>query len=199
MPALIQKVSLPTKIRGVIFDIDGTLADSWKLGYDATNEVLQKNNVDLITEQVYHEHCIYTTPVRLARHAGLLPEKDEDFEEVGARLGDEFDNMYVDLVSTKTAGFYAGIPELINELPEDVKLGVLTNACVAYARAVLQSNCVPDVKSRFLAINGADNVPAAKPNPDGLYLCCKEMDLDPQDCVYIGDSPSDGKAAHNAG
>lgn len=189
-------------MKGVIFDIDGTLADSWKLGFDATQVVLEENNIPLISEKIYHEHCIYTTPERLARHAGLIPGIDDKakIQEVGKRLGDEFDNKYVNLVSTETAGFYPGIQEMIDTLPSDtVKLGVLTNACVAYAHAVLKSNCAPDIHSRFLAINGADNVPAAKPNPDGLLVCCQEMGLDPKDCVYVGDSPSDGMAAYNAG
>ena len=38
---------------GVIFDIDGTLADSWKLGFDATQQVVPKNqNNPLITEEL---------------------------------------------------------------------------------------------------------------------------------------------------
>lgn len=199
MPTPVSKFALPKNLRGVLFDIDGTLADSWKLGFDATQVVLEQNGVPSITEKCYHEHCIYTTPERLARHAGLIPGEDDNFEEVGNRLGNEFDNMYVNLVSTETAGFYPGIMDLLNELPNDVKLGALTNACVAYAHAVLESNCDSDVHSRFLAINGADNVPKAKPNPDGLLLCCEQMGVDPNECVYIGDSPSDGKAAHNAG
>ena len=193
------KIALPTKLEGILFDIDGTLADSWKLGFDATQVVLQKNGIPEISEKIYHEHCIYATPDRLARHAGLIPRRDDNFEEVGNRLGNEFDNLYVDLVSTETAGFYPGIMTIIEELPSDIKLGALTNACVAYAHAVLESNCESVIRSRFVSINGADNVPAPKPNPDGIFKCCEEMGLDPSKCVYIGDSPSDGKAAYNAG
>lgn len=35
----------------IIFDIDGTLCDSWKLGYDATQTVLQNNNIPLTTPE----------------------------------------------------------------------------------------------------------------------------------------------------
>ena len=69
-------------VKGIIFDIDGTLADSWKLGFDATVVVLEKNGLDPITERIYHEHTVYCTPERLARHAGLIPG-DDDFEAVG--------------------------------------------------------------------------------------------------------------------
>ena len=50
--------------QGVIFDIDGTLANSWKLGFDATQEVMVRHNYHLVTEQEYHENTKYTTPER---------------------------------------------------------------------------------------------------------------------------------------
>jgi len=100
-------------------------------------------------------------------------------------------------VSTETARFYEGMHPLLDSVPEHIKLGALTNACVAYAEALLHSN--NQVLKRFLSVRGADNVPAPKPNPDGLLVCCKEMGLDPSECVYIGDSPSDAMAAQAAG
>ena len=187
-------------VKGIIFDIDGTLADSWKLGFDATVVVLKNNNIPTITEEIYHQGTRYSTPDRLARHAGLEPG-DADYQEVGNRLGAEFDNLYVDLVDTQTAGFYKGIEQMLLDVPSTVSFGALTNACVDYAYAVFQAN-LPEgspLEDRFLSIKGADNVPAPKPNPDGLYEVCKEMKLSPEDCVYIGDSPSDAAAADAAG
>lgn len=42
-----------SKVRGIIFDIDGTIADSWKLGFDATQVMLEKNGMHTITEEIY--------------------------------------------------------------------------------------------------------------------------------------------------
>ena len=187
-----------TNLKGLIFDIDGTLADSWKLGFDATLAVLNKNDVDTISEEEYHQFTRYCTPERLARHTGLEPS-DEGFEEVGQRLGDEFDNLYVDLVSMETAGFYPGISELLEALPDSIALGALTNACVAYAHAVFRVNVQGAGSVEFKSIHGADSVPAPKPSAEGLWLVCKELGLKPEECVYVGDSPSDGLAAKNAG
>jgi phosphoglycolate phosphatase-like HAD superfamily hydrolase len=186
--------------KGVIFDIDGTLADSWKLGFDATQSVLIKNGIEDITEDDYHRGTRYCTPDRLARHAGLSPG-DNDFESVGNRLGAEFDSLYIGLVSLETAAFYPGIQELLQGLPSDVPLGALTNAAVAYAHAVFAVNLKNDADDAvaFQSIHGADDVPAPKPAADGLWLVCKELGLEPQDCVYVGDSPSDAMAAKNAG
>ena len=197
--------------KGVIFDIDGTLADSWQLGFEATQVILENNGISRITEEVYHDHTRYCTPDRLARHAGLMPG-DPDFESVGERLGKEFDDLYVGLVSMKTAPFYPGVQEMLVSVPSHVKIGALTNAAEKYAHAVLETNCpetqaslkAEDTKSdiviykRFGSIRGADTVPKPKPHPDGLFQVCQEMGVRPEDCVYIGDSPSDGASAHAA-
>jgi len=232
-------------VKGIIFDIDGTLADSWKLGFDATQIILKNNNIPPITTEIYHAGTKYSTPERLARHAGLTPnereEADDDyFVTKGDFLAHEFDELYVGLVSLETAGFYDGIRELILDLPScrggggngtrlngtnsdgdtggGVKIAALTNACVAYAHAVLKVNCPVCAKkatttelqednddddccvySRFQSIHGADTVPKPKPSPDGLYVCCKEIGIAAEKCVYIGDSPSDAVAAKDAG
>ena len=198
----------PTKTAaGVIFDIDGTLADSWRLGYDATVVVLKNNNLGHvpIDEEIYHATCVYPTPERLARTAGLTPT-DDNFESLGQELGRQFDEHYVQLVSSKTAGFYDGIMDILQNLPDETKLGCLTNACVAYGHAVLEANCPVKENTgtyalydRFGAIHGADSVPAAKPSPEGLLQCAKELQLQPEDCIYVGDAIGDGKAARAAG
>jgi phosphoglycolate phosphatase-like HAD superfamily hydrolase len=191
--------SMYQNIKGIIFDVDGTLADSWKLGYDATVVILDKHNLHPITEQIYHEHTVYCTPERLARHAGLVPG-DETYDEVGAKLGKEFDDLYVGLVSSQTAGFYPGVAECLQAIPSDIAFGALTNAAVNYAHAVLQVNDQnKNLVNRFVSIHGADSVPEPKPSPAGLLQVCRDLNLRPADCVYIGDSPSDGKAAEAAG
>ena len=66
--------------------------------------------------------------------------------------------------------------------------GALSNACGAYVCKVLLVN---EVSELFKCKLGADDVPKAKPEPDGLLKCCEEMgNLLPERCIYIGDSPT---------
>ena len=111
-------------------------------------------------------------------------------------MGAEFDALYISMVDTKTAGFYEGMKDLIESTPPDVKLGALTNAAVAYAEAVLSAN---GVRERFAVVHGADDVPKPKPAPDGILQCLDELRVRAHEAVYIGDSPSDGRAALSAG
>ena len=76
------------------------------------------------------------------------------------------------------------------------QVGALSNAAVAYVERVL---AVHRLQGHFCVLHGADDVPAPKPAPDGLILCCKELGQDPAHVVYVGDSPSDGLAARAAG
>eukprot|EP00584_Thalassiosira_punctigera_P011940 CAMPEP_0172554328 /NCGR_PEP_ID=MMETSP1067-20121228/54032_1 /TAXON_ID=265564 ORGANISM="Thalassiosira punctigera, Strain Tpunct2005C2" /NCGR_SAMPLE_ID=MMETSP1067 /ASSEMBLY_ACC=CAM_ASM_000444 /LENGTH=305 /DNA_ID=CAMNT_0013342671 /DNA_START=141 /DNA_END=1058 /DNA_ORIENTATION=- len=221
-------------VRGIIFDIDGTLADSWNLGYQATKTVLteyhNKKSDEThtpetypLTSEEYHYGCRFTTPERLARHVGLDPE-DPSFESVGEDLGRQFDDYYVQLVDKETAGFYDGIDELLMKLHRGdgdsdsgkmsgVQLGALTNACVEYAHAVLKANCpecssdIPSssfegndssIYQRFSSIHGANSVPRPKPFGDGIQKCCDEMNLHPSQVIYVGDAPTDARAAVDA-
>ena len=177
---------------GVVFDIDGTLADSFRLGFDATNVVLRRNAFPPISEADYHDNCIYVTPERMARHA--VGEHDED---LGRRLGAEFDREYIALVSTETAGFYPGLRPLLERLRDSgAVLGALTNAAVAYAEAVLLVN---NARGAFGSVHGADSVARAKPFPDGCLRVASDLGLEPKDCIYVGDAPTDGAAARAAG
>jgi phosphoglycolate phosphatase-like HAD superfamily hydrolase len=196
-------LSTRSTCRAILFDVDGTLADSGQLGFDATVVVLEKNGIPSITEDIYHAYTIYATPERMARHAGHVPG-DDDFEAVGQALGQQFDDLYIGLVDTQTAGFYPGVASMLERIPANVKLGALTNAACRYADEVLKANSQEIMGSlelyhRFLSIRGADNVPQAKPSPAGLLQICQDIGVPPAECVYIGDSPSDGAAAHAAG
>ena len=198
-----QNEGFVKKPKAIIFDIDGTLADSWKLGYEATLVVLKNNDIPLIDEVTYHECTKFSTPQRLARHAGLDPDDETAkglFESTGQKLADEFDELYVGLVDTKTAGFFEGIRSLLTSC-KSTKVGCLTNACVAYAHAVLKANDDDELGlvQQCLSVHGADTVPHPKPEPDGLYKVCKELGVTPKEAVYVGDSPSDGLAAKNSG
>jgi HAD superfamily hydrolase (TIGR01509 family) len=190
-------------VKAVIFDVDGTLADSGQLGFEATNVVLQTYNVATVTYEDYCEGTRYTTPDRLASHAGLTPEKDgEQFRALGQKLGQEFDDLYINLVSIQTAKFFPGMLELVHNIPDSVRVGTLTNAAGRYAHAVLKANDTVEPLSlyeRFGSILGADEVVRPKPYGDGLLQVCRELSVHPAVCVYIGDSPSDGLAAQAAG
>ena len=72
--------------------------------------MLEDAGYPTISEEEYHAHCIYPTPERFARHAQLdgVSVGSPEFLRVGSELGQAFDDLYIDLVTTETAGFYPG-------------------------------------------------------------------------------------------
>eukprot|EP00929_Paragymnodinium_shiwhaense_P124157 TRINITY_DN9917_c0_g1_i3.p1 TRINITY_DN9917_c0_g1~~TRINITY_DN9917_c0_g1_i3.p1 ORF type:complete len:294 (+),score=58.57 TRINITY_DN9917_c0_g1_i3:35-883(+) len=176
----------------VLWDVDGTLVDSTLVSWKSTNEVLQRHGYPEITVEGYEEGCIYPTPRRMAFHA--LKEDLDDPE--GLKLAKEFDDLYIDLVTPETVPLYPGVRELLENLKaKGYRFGALSNACGRYVKTVLTTHGLSEM---FEAQLGADEVPAAKPAADGLLQVCKGMGVSPANCVYIGDAPTDGKAARNA-
>lgn len=86
--------------------------------------------------------------------------------------------------------------EKVKENVPGVRIGALSNACGRYVEAVLEAN---KLSADFGIALGADQVRAAKPQPDGLLSCCEHLGVSPSYAVYVGDSPTDGQAAAAAG
>jgi len=176
----------------VLWDVDGTLADSTQLGFTSTNAVLAEAGWNTITLADYEQGTRHPTPQRLAWHA-----TGDTAAACGLVLGAAFDRHYIALVSTTTAGFYPGIPALVAAITAAGKpQTVLSNACGEYARAVVRVN---GAAAHMMRVDGADDAPAPKPAPDGLLAQCRAFGWPPEACVYVGDSPSDGAAAAAAG
>lgn len=87
--------------------------------------------------------------------------------------------------------------------PAHVERRLDHHRCGAYVRAVMSASKFDEVPGERIAVMkvalGADEVPKAKPHPDGLLQCCTALGVQPTAAVYVGDSPSDGKAASAAG
>lgn len=176
----------------ILFDVDGTLSDSFELCFSSTNIILENNNYGKITEKEYHLGTKFCTSKRMANHATGDPD-----HEIGNKLGKEFDDLYITLVSNKTCPFYPNMKDLLNNVlykNKNIVFGALSNACGSYVRGCLEVNDSIDLFNCHL---GADDVKFPKPSPDGLLKCCKDINISPSNCIYIGDSPSDGLAAKN--
>ena len=157
----------------VIWDVDGTLADSTQLGFTSTNAVLVEAGIGAITLGQYMQGTRYATPQRLAWHA-----TGDISATCGAELGAAFDRHYLALVSPTSAGFFPGVASLVKRIAASGKAqAVLSNACGAYARAVVEVNGVAEYMTR---VDGADEVPAVKPAPDGLLAQCAALGWEPK-------------------
>jgi phosphoglycolate phosphatase-like HAD superfamily hydrolase len=88
--------------RAVLWDLDGTLCDSFRLAFGATQTVLAAHGHDPVSEAEYHACTRYATPERMARHVGVLPG-DAAYEALSRTLGAEFDALYISQVRAARA------------------------------------------------------------------------------------------------
>eukprot|EP00472_Partenskyella_glossopodia_P014622 CAMPEP_0197520944 /NCGR_PEP_ID=MMETSP1318-20131121/6267_1 /TAXON_ID=552666 /ORGANISM="Partenskyella glossopodia, Strain RCC365" /LENGTH=252 /DNA_ID=CAMNT_0043072729 /DNA_START=387 /DNA_END=1145 /DNA_ORIENTATION=+ len=183
-----------SEFKCVIFDMDGTLVSSTKLAHKTTNSVLEHFGHPHITLKEYGEGTKYTTPARLAWHAGL------DFDsKQGIEMGTLFDQRIITMVNAVDVPLFEGITEILQNLNlMGVRMAVLSNASGRYVRRVNEAH---RLQTYFKVQWGADDAAEAKPNPDGLLQILETLKVDPKidRSVYIGDSISDGKAAQAAG
>lgn len=187
--------SSSSKLSLIVWDVDGTLANTTTLAFEATNTVLKKHELPEISLEQYERGSKYTTPKRFSYHACGDSEGER---ELGEKLGASFDEYYVGLVTTETAGLFTGIRTIVERTKKTggVRHAALSNACGEYARRVVTVN---ELDSIFEVSLGADDVSKAKPEPEGIRELCEKLNVDVSTAVYVGDAPSDGKAAKAAG
>lgn len=177
----------------VLFDLDGTLVDTKQLAMCVTSVALKQNGFDVVVDEKSYEYgARYITPQRLAWHATGQVD-----DVCGPILATTFENYMSDLVTAKNSPLYAGVAEILRHLgTKGITLGVLSNASGNYVRNVVNQHQFQDT---FKTFYGVDDVPHAKPQPDGLQALLNDFQTLSSNCIYIGDSPTDGMAASAAG
>lgn len=178
--------------RGCIFDLDGTLTDTLESIACSVNKALQEMNLPEITL----EQCRGF----VGNGARYLMEKALDAKVGNTDRIEEameiFRRTYHDNCTYRVTT-YEGIPELLANLKEKgVKMAVLSNKPHPQAIDVVETIFGKDM---FSWIQGQCDEIARKPAPDGVYYVAQKMGLEPQECLYVGDSEVDiatGKAAH---
>lgn len=179
-------------IQCVIFDLDGTLIDTLEDLMDATNEVLAGKgypirNLDEIRAMVGHGGF------KLLQRA-LPAGKNSDLETEEAFTA--FKAAYHRRLTNKTRP-YSGIEALLAELEtKGIQVAVHTNKPQEAATEIVQS-LFPQVN--FIDIVGYRSEETKKPNPYFTLEIAKHAQVEPESCLFVGDSRTDFHTGKNAG
>jgi len=174
-------------IRCVLFDLDGTLVDSWALYVEAYVRTLEPR----LGRRLTLDELLAMRPASeirfLRRH--LDPADLAPAHEVFLR-------HYRDLHATHFEGVYAGVPTMLTGLRERaVQLGIVTG----------KSRPAWEITSRevdlgpFAVVIVDEDVREAKPSPEGLRRALQALSAGPDEAIYVGDSLQDAGAAQQAG
>lgn len=180
-------------IRAVLFDLDGTLVNTVKDLNTAVNVVLEKHGHSSVCEADFIK-MIGKGNEYMMRSA--LPQEKKKDREYVLRLRGEFFDYYKNHCADKSC-LYDGIKELLTALKkEDILLAIVTNKA-----QIMTDVLVPKLfsKDTFSAVIGQrDGVPT-KPEPHMPFLAMSEMDVNPDECLFVGDSGVDMSTGKNCG
>ncbi len=177
-------------IKAVLFDLDGTLIDSAPDLGAAADQLRINKGLSPLGLSLYRPHT--GTGAR-----GMLKvafQMEPDHPEF-ADLKEAFFVNYEQNLVVHTA-LFKGVQELIDSLKErGLEWGIVTNKSERFTNPIVKK--IPLLSLAKTVISG-DTTAYAKPHPAPILEAMKRMDLNPQDCVYIGDDERDivaGKAA----
>ncbi len=175
----------------VLFDLDGTLADTAPdLGY-ALNLQREKHGMAALSQDIIRPYASHGTPGLLNIGFGLARE-DATFDSMRA----EYLALY-DQVFCRQPTLFAGIAELLQQLEaRQFKWGVVTNKPRRFTVPLMQAL---RLSIRAACIVSGDDCEHPKPHPDTLLLAAQQAQISPQHCIYVGDAERDIIAARAAG
>lgn len=178
------------KKKNIIWDLDGTLLDTLKDLYLATNYALTKHGMP---ERTFEEvrQFVGNGVRRLMILSVPDGEKNPKFEDTFAT----FKSYYVEHCMDNT-GLYPGIAETLKLLKDKgYHMAIVSNKLQAGVTELHESFFKNTIE---VAIGERPNV-KRKPAPDMVYLAMNELGATKEDSVYIGDSEVDVATGHGAG
>lgn len=178
-------------IRAVLFDLDGTLADTAPDMARTVNVMRERRELSPVALEVVRPHVSKGARGMIGAAFGLTPE-DAGF---GA-LREEFLEIYAGMLCVESR-LFPGMTELLEAIERrPLAWGVVTNKFERFARPVMDGL---GLAGRAAVIVGGDTCERAKPFPDPLLHAARELSLEPATVLYVGDDIRDVHAARAAG
>lgn len=177
-------------IKAVLFDLDGTLADTALDLGAALNRVLQKHGLPKQPMQAIRPLASHGASGLIELGTGISRDQVEH-----AALRQEFLDEYELCFADQTV-LFAGVNDLLRALAEkNIKWGIITNKPQRFTdRLVPQLGL--EVKPAIVV--SGDTTSAPKPSTIPMYYACDQIQVAARDCLYVGDAERDMQAGKNA-
>ena len=177
--------------RAVLFDLDGTLADTAPDLVAALNRLRRDHGLAELALEFVRPYASSGARGLLLAGFGLTPQ-DPHFET----LRDAFLAHYEAHVCVDTR-LFAGMPELLDAIEQrGMAWGIVTNKSVRFTPRIVAAL---GLERRAACVVCGDTTPHIKPHPAPLLHAARQLALDPAQCWYVGDDLRDVQAAHAAG
>jgi HAD superfamily hydrolase (TIGR01549 family) len=171
---------------GIIFDVDGTLAETHELIFASFNHVAEKYlNKHLTNEEIV---ALFGPTEDV-----ILKEwMKEDYESARKDYFDFYESKHSEM-----AEIFPGLRDAVSIIKEhNIPLGIFTGKGRDSAEITLKSIGLYD---QFDMILSGDDVDEHKPSPDGINRFIKQYNLKPERVLMVGDAIHDVMASESAG
>ena len=182
-------VNLPG--RGVLFDLDGTLADTAPdLGFALNQQRLARGMPELPIEAVRSQA---SSGARGLLKIGFNIEPGQSGYDA---MRDEFLDIYERNLSRNTR-LFPGVSALLEQVERrGLRWGIVTNKAERFTFPLLRALTLID---RAACVICGDTTPNPKPHPAPLLAAAEKLGIPARQCIYVGDDERDVQAGHAAG
>lgn len=178
----------------VLIDLDGTLIDSVPDLAFCVDEMMKAIDQPVRGEDAVRD-WVGNGVERLVRRALVNAVEGEPDDEIFNKAYPIFLDLYAENTSQRSR-VYPGVLEGVKWLKEQgYRLGCVTNKAEAFTLPLLKDKGLLDF---FEVVVSGDTCAEKKPHPMPLLHAAKEMGIEPNNALLIGDSQSDVKAARAA-
>lgn len=182
--------TLQGQFKSVLFDLDGTLADTSDDFVFVLNKQRQLHNLPALPAG-----SIRSTVSDGARALTKLAFGGSPGEQLFEARREELLALYLQEVGNNSS-LFSGMDDVLQHLEKlGLSWGVVTNKPKKYAD-ILMSKL--DLDTRCSVLVCPDDVAQAKPHPEGLLLAAKTVGASTAQCLYAGDHIRDIEAGHAA-
>lgn len=178
------------KPQAILFDLDGTLADTAPDLADAVNRLRIAKDLPAVDYDILRPVASAGARGLIGAAFGITPT-----DNAYPALRDAFLGNYADRIANLSR-LFDGITPLLVEIEEaNIQWGIVTNKVTA-----LTEKLVPQIGLGHAAcVVCGDTTAHPKPHPAPLLEAARRLDVAPEDCWYVGDDLRDIEAGKAAG
>lgn len=193
------------KLKGIIFDVDGTIADTEEIHRQAFNLTFEEFNIDWHWSVDDYREILFISGGKerfrkFLNEDKALKSKIDDPEQFVLELHKRKSQLYRKILEDDVLEFRPGVIRLINEARDKgIKLGVATSSSLANFTTLFYTIMDIEPCELFDSIVTSDTVQDKKPSPAAYQCVLAGLGLEAKDCVAIEDTQNGNLAALAAG